>query len=278
WQSLGKPDFFLSCPYCLRLFREYLPELSCHTVYELSLLQGAPSPTGFRGEASIFDPCASRYFPELQQTVRKLAQDMGYSLSELPYSKEEARCCGWGGQSFTAAPSLTRAIVDSLAAQSEKPYLTYCVNCRDILTNAGKDCRHILDLLLGIDRDGQAPPTVTQRRHNRLFLKETLVSLYGSDRVRVQEEKDAGAPPLRLRIEEDLGRQMSDALILEEDVRAVIRHCEQSGRKVLDPQTGYFSGYLKQGVVTYWAVYTPDEEDGSYRLIRAYSHRLTIED
>ncbi|MCL2122157.1 MAG: NAD(P)-binding protein [Clostridiales bacterium] len=278
WQSLGKPDFILSCPYCLRVFREYLPELSCHTVYELFHQQGTAFPSGFRGEASVFDPCASRYFPELQQTVRELAQDMGYALSELPHSKEEARCCSWGGQSFTAAPSLTRALVDSLAAQSENPYLTYCVNCRDILSNAGKDCRHILDLLLGIDRDGQAPPTVTQRRQNRLSLKEALVSLYGSSSVRVQEEKDADAPPLRLRMDDDLGLRMSDALILEEDIRAVIRYCEQSGRKVLDMQTGYFSGYLKQGVVTYWAEYTPVEEDGSYRLIRAYSHRLTIEE
>ena len=84
--------------------------------------------------------------------------------------------------------------------------------------------------------------------------------------------------PVRLILDETLARQMSDALILEEDICEVIRHCESTGRKLIDPQTGGITGYLRRGIVTYWAEYTAGEETGCFNLIRAYSHRLTIEE
>ena len=43
---------------------------------------------------ALFDPCASRYYPELQESVRHLADAAGIVWENLPYDGKKARCCG----------------------------------------------------------------------------------------------------------------------------------------------------------------------------------------
>jgi hypothetical protein len=229
--------------------------------------------------ASVYDPCASRYDPDLQQNIRKLALDAGFSLEELPHSREETRCCSWGGQSFTADPSLAKKMIANAVTQNENPYIAYCVNCRDIFSASGKPCWHILDVLYGINDSQRPAPTATARRQNRIKLKRELLLQYG-DAGQIAGYGDGSVMAMQdgfeLRISEELSRRMSDALILEEDIYAVVRHCEDTGQKLLDHGTGRLIGHLKRGIVTYWAVYAPEEE-GCFALIDAYSHRMTIE-
>jgi len=260
-------------------------------VYETILTSGLPRTVGATAAggvklmiASVFDPCASRYDPAMQRTVRALAENMGITLEELPFSGEEARCCSWGGQSFTADTSLAGAITANHTEAGDKPYLTYCTNCRDILSASGKHCLHIFDLLFGLDMDLRLAPTATIRRRNRIELKQTLIGKYGDacmdtdGSAHTEEKAETEKAPVRLLMDERLARQMSDDLILEEDIAEVIRHCEETGRKLIDGKTGFITGYLKQGVITYWAEYVPEYEASCYTLIRAYSHRLVIDD
>ncbi|MCL1849385.1 MAG: heterodisulfide reductase-related iron-sulfur binding cluster [Clostridiales bacterium] len=356
WLSLGKPVFILACPSCSKMLSEYLPEIECRMVYEILLETGelplagsnaqalggqaaqaalteqeaqAPgvqeAPIGWEAKViSVFDPCASRYDADTQQAVRLLAERMGYSIEELPYSKEETRCCSWGGQSFTADMNLAQSAAESRAALSDKPYVTYCTNCRDILTKAGKSCRHILDLALGINEGSREAPTATMRRQNRIALKQGLAELYGSSPAglgdggwqsgdmqgdtqigaqgtvpgdaqrdvqadaqrdaqadaqrdaQADAQRDVGNAPICLTIPDELSRQMSEDLILEEDVCEVIRYCESTGKKLVDPDKGSFTGCLQRGILTYWAEYKPGEEEGGYHVIKAYSHRLML--
>ena len=344
WEELGRPEFLLACPSCRKMFRDFLPEISCRMIYELFLEfgvpeQGAAAATAAAAAAAatapaaaataaataaaataaaptpaplptaaVFDPCACRDDPGLQQNIRRLAESAGFALEELPHSREEARCCSWGGQSFTADPALAKSIVANNITRGDDPYIAYCVNCRDILAASGKPVWHILDLLLGIN-DGKRPsPTATARRESRAELKRQLLSAYGG-KVSIPQYEDNGdygmketAGPhsavspdavaaagtaergtaaaeaqIKLHISDDLARKMSDALILEEDIRGVIAHCESTGQKLLDPGTGRSVGHLKQGIITYWAVYSPDEE-GGYTLTDAYCHRMKIEE
>ncbi len=52
---------------------------------------------------AVFDPCSSRYDESARQSVRRIAEQAGISLTELPYSGEESQCCGWGGHAKAAA-------------------------------------------------------------------------------------------------------------------------------------------------------------------------------
>ena len=306
WEELGRPVFLLACPSCRKMFRDYLPEIPCRMIYGEFLSSGIPGQGGQmspgQGErpssdfphvpgegaatASVFDPCASRDDPSLQQSVRDLAESAGFTLLELPHSREEARCCSWGGQSFTADPALAQTVVANAISQSDRPYITYCVNCRDILCAAGKPCWHILDVIFGINDNKRPGPTATARRRNRAGLKRALADRYGDKRSNEGAGdgdmiQDGDAPHgdgdmIRLFIDDGLARRMSDALILEEDVCAVIAHSEETGQKLLDPGTGRFVGHLRRGIVTYWAVYAP-QGDG-FALFDAYSHRMAIEE
>ena len=360
WEELGRPEFLLACPSCRKMFREYLPEISCRMIYKIFLEFGAPElgvattaaataaaasttavastaaaktvPTEAASAtsasattaavastvtaaatatpaaptlltASVFDPCAGRNDPALQQSVRTLAENAGFALEELPHSREEARCCSWGGQSFTADPALAETIVANNANQSKNPYIAYCVNCRDILAASGKPVWHILDVLFGINDSHRPSPTATARRENKAELRRGLMETYDGQgsilRYGDENMSDAAglynttqpegaavadeggqaraATQIELIISDELARKMSDALILEEDVRAVVAHCEQTGLKLLDPGTGRFIGHLRRGIITYWAVYTLETE-GCYTLTDAYCHRMMIEE
>jgi hypothetical protein len=79
-----------------------------------------------------------------------------------------------------------------------------------------------------------------------------------------------------LNISPQLRQKLNSDLILETDIEAVIEHCERSGRKILDPESGHFSGHLQIGNLTYWAEYLPG--DKGFDLVNAYCHRMSIDE
>jgi hypothetical protein len=81
---------------------------------------------------------------------------------------------------------------------------------------------------------------------------------------------------LRLHIGELLRRKLDDELVLEDDVRAAVMHCERSGRTIKDGSSGSLLGYAVIGHMTCWVEYTRDTE-GGYRLLNAYGHRMAID-
>ena len=49
----------------------------------------------------------------------------------------------------TANPALYQSLAERQAGKSDLPYLVYCANCREVFLEQGKECRHILETLLG---------------------------------------------------------------------------------------------------------------------------------
>jgi len=78
----------------------------------------------------------------------------------------------------------------------------------------------------------------------------------------------------KLIISPELRHALSDRMILETDIQTVIEHCEKTGEKVLDDDTGNFFGHLQIGHMTYWAEYRKSDDD--FELVNAYSHRMSI--
>ncbi|NLF15541.1 MAG: (Fe-S)-binding protein, partial [Anaerolineaceae bacterium] len=271
WVALGRPTAVFACPTCKQMFGKYLPEIEAVFLYDLILRAGV-SPRGDvqRETVSVFDPCASRKEPGVQQAVRALTGQAGLVLKPLPLEKNLAACCSWGGQVKTAHPPYARYVAERRVAGSDYPYIAYCANCRDILAAAGKPCYHILDVVFGLSTAERMPPTITKRRENRAQLKRQVLREFW------REETEMAQSKIKLRISPELRQKLDGEMILESEIEAVIDYCERSGRKVLDPESGTFGGHLQIGKVTYWAEYLTLDE--GFELVNAYSHRMSIEE
>ncbi|MGI5900942.1 MAG: pyridine nucleotide-disulfide oxidoreductase/dicluster-binding protein [Desulfitobacteriia bacterium] len=273
WESMGKPVMILACPTCEKMFSKYLPEIEKITIYDFIDEKGLPLEkvdyiSG--SKVSIFDPCTSRYSPDLQKSIRNLVEKAGLQNIELPSAGKKAQCCGYGGHIYSANPSLAQNIASRRVALGEHPYITYCTNCRDIFADTGKPCRHILDVLFNLNDDRRHPPSLTERRVNRIRLRANLLeSVWQEEGQPVVFEKP------EIIISPELTEKLNKQLIIEDDIRETIKYCESTGNKIYNPEKGYYIGHLRQGLLTYWVFYKIEGE--AYRLINAYSHRLKIE-
>lgn len=298
WEALGRPQVVFGCTTCRQMFEKYLPEIPGVFLYEIMAEQGkkvkleyaselvsgkengnAPESTSDRiGQASsellpkescsIFDPCSSRDFPELQESIRKLASQLSVELEPLEHERENARCCSFGGHTSIAAGRYSYEVAKDRLRERENPYITYCVNCRDTFAAQRKPVYHILDLLFGLHGDDRVPPTLSERWENRRRLKYELTEQYLGE---IPERR----VPMTLYMEEELRRQLSREMILESDMAETIAWCEESGRK-LQNGAGHFAGHKKIQNMTYWVEYLP-EGDG-YRLFNGYAHRMCLEE
>lgn len=281
WQEQGRPAVIIACPSCKEIFQEHLPAIRTLSFWEVIMERGLPENCG-QGEGrmvTVFDSCASRYDPDLRKSIRHILEKLGHQLSELPYSGKRAQCCGFGGQIHAVNRPLLDQIVENRVKGSPHDYVTYCTNCRDTFADVQKPAVHLLDLIFNTGdikrRALRKPPTLTQRRENRIRLKSRLLKQWEGIELPPSKNEDAYGK-IKVYISPEIYTKMDRDLILMEDARRTIYHCESSGYKILDPATGNFIGHLRSGVITCWVVYRP-EGDG-YRLISIYSHRLVIKD
>jgi len=274
WERLGQPTFIVACPTCLKTLGRYFPEATTVSLYEVLAKNPPPraESTETPGQVSIFDPCAGRDDSAMRAGVRQLVEAWGGVVTELDHSGELAQCCGFGGQIQAVRPSLFDEIVADRVSQADHEYICYCTNCRDIFAVSGKASRHILDLFFTGNPADRQPPSLGQRRKNRLALKRFFNEINdpGITGPGPEESRE-----MKLHISNELLAKMDRLLILEEEVRAVLTHCEY-GQKLHNSKTGLFSGHLKIGFITYWVTYA--KEDDSVRLVNVYSHRMTITD
>lgn len=279
WRSLGKPQLVLACPTCRKTFSRYFPEARSISLFHL--LAGMPdlphsSAQSRKGHdqghtVSVYDPCSSRDDPDLQKDVRGLVAQMGFTVQELPVGGALARCCGFGGQVHAVKPEFVRQVAAQRSEMAEREYITYCTNCRDSFAVNGKACRHILDLLFTGGSPFRRPPTISERRRNRLWLRNHYEKMGGRPRT----PQPQGGPDMQMVFTHELKEKMQWLLILEEEVAQVIDHCERTGRKVVDPATGRFTGHKSLGMITCWVEYAVE---GDVMIVHnVYNHRMTIE-
>ena len=272
WEGYNRPEIIFACPTCKMMFDEYLPEMKGMFLY--SLLADIDIDIRVKTSAipaSVFDPCNARYNKDVQFAVRKLSEKAGYKLTPLKAEGDKAKCCGFGGSSSIVNPQKTADTVERRIAQGEDMYITYCVNCRDIFADHGKEAIHILDAVFDLN-DGKRPaPTTTQRRRNREALKMRLLKRF----YEIEENMNRKSPS-DIVINDELKKKLSRDFILEDDVSEVISYCEMSGSKIRNRKSSTFFGHKKIGYVTYWVEYRCT--GGIIELINAYSHRIVIKE
>jgi len=354
WESLGKPALVCACPSCMRIFDTYMPEVETISLYEVLLdikvlKQSNRDPDCRAADAArndiapviasiakqsgegmntrndngpwaVFDACAAARLPDtkkserLRYSVRKIAEAMGIGLRPLPVQEEVPRCCGFGGQPELAGPNFIIEVREDRAAESELPYICYCMNCREAFLKAGKESLHILEMLYqGASEEGVRAPELSPslRRANRELLRSGLLRSVRNDEGRACDDPsiviernnvtkqsaitgdEAGSTGFDLGFAEGVLTKMDKDLILTDDVRTVVEHTLRTGEYVIHPKGGLLNGSLVIGRTTYWASFTENctsftennaagrqtsktEIEPRFTVTSVYTHRLAI--
>ncbi len=290
WKGLGEPVMIIACPTCMKIFREHLPEIDTVFLYDLMAEWGVGEyRENICGEfssaaLSVFDPCSAPADDSVRRSVRTICEQLGLTLEPLPVQEKYTACCSYGGHGQIADPGFTRFVRENRIRESDNPYITYCINCRDSFMNEGKASPHILNLVFGVEPKLY---TFTARRENRILLKKQLEAILMKKEMIMPDTSDdiIVSGDILLEISPELKQKLSDEYILEQEAADVVAFCERTGRTLYNQETGTLTGYRKIGNMTYWAEYeksyTDTLSDGRAvsrcRLINAYSHRMEIE-
>lgn len=271
WERMGRPKVITACSSCYRVFKDHLPAVPVISLWTLLDEIGLPPSRKSVPAAplAIHDPCTTRDEKDVQGSVRALLGRIGVATQEIG-EPGLTTCCGFGGLMSFVNPLVADKTVDRRARESDADYVTYCAMCRDNFARRGKRALHVLDLLFGDDDDPAAreDPGFSRRRENRARLKTRLLR-----EVWNQPMADDNEGP-ELFMSPEVRALAEKRLILESDIRAVIRHAEASGAKIRNRESGHCIAGYRPAAVTYWIEYSP-EGDG-FVIHNVYSHRMTV--
>lgn len=114
-------------------------------------------PEELRGKAkqsdvvfTIHDSCSTRYEAELQDGIRWIMTELGYQISEPTHTRENTRCCGFGGMVVPVNPDVATRVIQRRVDEFETEHVVvYCAACRASMMGVGTKSWHILDLIWG---------------------------------------------------------------------------------------------------------------------------------
>lgn len=274
-ESLGNPKLIMACPSCIQYIQRYMPEIEVISLYEL-MENGKTWPKYDLNEEfekaqfAIFDSCSAKDNSDLKNAVRAAAKQAGIEVEELAANNQYG-CCGFGGDIEVANPEFKKYLVAERCKLSEKPYITYCVNCRDVFAEEKKPVIHILDLLFDINKMQLEVPNYTQRRKNRLILKKKLTEEVWKEKV--NERKSGNS--FVLIIDEQISHKMQLLKLTEDDLTEVIETSNKINRRVYDQARGEYICYAKLNYITCWIRYR--EESNLIYVKNLYTHRMEIQ-
>ena len=263
---LGDPIVIAGCPSCAKELRN---TCACEVrgiwdvLLELGLPKGARA---LERPAALHDSCGARGDEDTQKAIRELAAALGCTLVDTPYSGDRSPCCGYGGLTAYANREVAAELTEKCLERSDAPYISYCMACRDRFARQGRESRHILELCYGTDAG--APPDISEKRKNRLSLKnELLQEVWLEDAM--EKKLD-----YTLSFTDEAREMMDDRMILVEDVIAVLEDFRASGEAIED-EDGLLVARRRVGNATFWVKFSR-AEDG-FLVHRAWSHRMRVE-
>lgn len=151
----GAEEIIVACQSCYKIFKENSPNQTVKSLWEILPQLGLPEHAKGIGKDSdvifgIHDSCPTRYNKDIQNGVRWILDQMEYKVEEPLHTKENTRCCGFGGMVMPANPKVTRTVIEKRVAEYNTDHIvSYCAACRESMEIGGKDSVHILDLLFG---------------------------------------------------------------------------------------------------------------------------------
>lgn len=265
--QLGNPTIIAGCPTCMKELSDHGQRSDLVGIWDILIEIGLPQTArGLEKPAALHDSCGARGNAHVQQSIRQLAAQMGCELTETPYSGDRSPCCGYGGLTAYANREVAREMTQKCLERSDLPYISYCMACRDRFAREGRESRHILELVYGTHAG--APPDISEKRYNRLTLKNKLLQdIWG-------EETETMNCDFAVTYTKEALTMMDDRMILKSDVIQVLQNLRETGEAVLDSESGLCITRMRLGNVTFWVKY--QETDEGYHVLGAYSHRMNI--
>ena len=261
--GLGNPTVIAGCPTCKK-------QLSRHEtlgIWDVLENIGLPEKAQrLEKPIAIHDACGARGDSETQDSIRRIAEAMGCTVEATEYDRDKSPCCGYGGLTQYTNREVAKKMTDKCLERSDLPYLSYCMACRDRFAREGRESMHLLELVYGTSADHC--PDISEKRYNRLSLKNTLLEEVWNEEV---ESMDLG---FTLEYTPEAIEMMDDRMILKTDVTRVMQNLRETGEAVLDGETGLCVTRARLGNVTFWVKYT--ETETGYLVHRAYSHRMKV--
>lgn len=281
WEDMGRPRVIIACSSCQHFFSVHDSDIETVSLWKILEETGLPARTGAVTGTTVMvaDPCITRYDRETQNCVRRIVQSIGLSVKELSLNGEQSECCGYGGLVHNANPTLARDIIARRVASEndqggEHDYLAYCAMCRDNFAATGKRTSHLIEHLFpataGTDPAARGWISWSQRRANRTKVKQGILLELGE----IGEDVMQVSGKILIEMTPEVRRRIDERRILEDDVRMVINHAEQTGRRLKNNQDGYYRACYQLENVTFWVDYTPG--DNLFTVHNAYCHRMTI--
>ena len=231
------PSWLSPCPTCFQTLKEHVPEMGLVLLWQVlaeSVEARAPGARSNGARVAVHDPCTTRHEPEMHDSIRILLARLGYSIEELPLSRDKTECCGFGGLMSAANPSLAKDVARRRASQSTADYVTYCAMCRNALAASGKRVSYILDLFFtGYSPDpGSGESTWLFRTERKQVPPETdAPQILVGDEGREMEAYEN----IELRISDEVATRMEERRILREDIQKAIHHAEKTGNRLHSP-------------------------------------------
>ncbi len=271
WMKLGKPALVVACPSCKKHIYKYLPEIDTVSVYELMGKKGKWPDSEFKiqDEFAIFDPCSARNDNAFKNSVRKAIATTDIKIAEFS-NKTRYGCCGFGGNVEIANPDFADYVAARRVDISDKPYLTYCINCRDVFIGEKKPTLHVLDVLFDLNGFDIELPSLTKRRSNRLRLKESLLrDCWGKQMDKLECKYD-----FEIVLHDKLREKMDSLKLVDDDICRVIETSNNFNRRTFDKENDEYICYAKLNYITCWVRYK--KEENVYHIKNVYTHRMNI--
>lgn len=266
-KELGNPQIIAGCPMCKKELSSYV-KAEIRGMWDVLLDIGLPeNHRKYNSSYALHDSCGARGDAHTQEAIRRLLEQLGCELIDTEYSGDRSPCCGYGGLTAYANREVAKEMTEKCLERSGLPYISYCMACRDRFAREGRESVHVLELIYGTEAG--APPDISEKRYNRLKLKNHLLELLWGEEIRTVELG------FQLDYTKEALEMMDDRMILKSDVEEVMKDCHETGEALLDMETGLLVSRKRLGNVTFWVKYT--KTDDGYLVHRAYSHRMNVE-
>ena len=265
--ELGNPTVIAGCPTCKKQLDKN-ESVEVRGIWEILEHLGLPDNARRADKPmAIHDACGAREDHETQESIRRIAESLGCVVTETAYGGDKSPCCGYGGLTQYTNREVAKKMTDKCLERSDLPYLSYCMACRDRFAREGRESMHLLELVYGTSADHC--PNISEKRYNRLSLRNTLLSEVWNEEVSAM---DLG---FTIDYTPEAIEMMDDRMILKTDVIRVFQSLRETGEAILEEETGLIVTRARLGNVTFWVKFT--ETEGGYLVHRAYSHRMTIQ-
>ncbi|SHJ88265.1 (Fe-S)-binding protein [Paramaledivibacter caminithermalis] len=153
--KLGAEEIIVACQSCYMTMSEYSPNQKVTSLWQLLPEIGLPKEAIGKGKDSdivfaIHDSCPTRNVKSIHDGIRWIMNELGYKVEEPPHTRENTRCCGFGGMVVPANPELALRVMKRRTSEMKSDYVVaYCAACRESMVKGGKKAVHILDLIFG---------------------------------------------------------------------------------------------------------------------------------